>query len=296
MQFTVRTVEDVVNTTPRHVDRLPVEYAVGLGRLPGNPIPALKWRAPKATETVNPRAVINHRQARALLAAVRRLSPALVAFFAVRYYAALRPSEAVDLRKEALSSPEKGWGELYLSTSAPSASRSWSRSGTRREPRQLKHRGADEVRIVPSPPELTAILRDHLIEHGTTADGRLFRGVRGGSRLARRYVTRAHGDPVPHICPTREIHSGRSSGPAGASRASAASQLAFTVTRAGGGAGRSGSLIRSPSTTAQTRRNARALSRSIPAARMRSSTVAVLEVSGEASSGMAASSTGPPTS
>ncbi len=157
-----------------------VEYAVELGRLAGNPIPALKWRAPKATETVNPRVVINHGQARALLTAVRRLSPTLVAFFAVMYYAALRPGEAVELRKEALSLPETGWGEVYLSTSAPSVGRSWSRSGTRREPRQLKHRGADEVRIVPSPPELTAILREHLDEHGTTADGRLFRGVRGG--------------------------------------------------------------------------------------------------------------------
>jgi hypothetical protein len=48
------------------------------------------------------------------------------------------------------------------------------------EPRQLKHRGFDEVRIVPSPPELTALLRAHLDEHGTTPDGRLFRGVRGG--------------------------------------------------------------------------------------------------------------------
>lgn len=124
--------------------------------------------------------VINHGQARALLAAVRQLSPGLEAFFAVMYYAALRPSEAVDLRKEALSLPEKGWGELYLSTSAPSAGRSWSRSGTRREPRELKHRATDEVRIVPSPPELTAILREHLTKHGTTTDGRLFRGVRGG--------------------------------------------------------------------------------------------------------------------
>lgn len=83
----------------------------------------------------------------------------------------------MDLRKEALSLPASGWGELYLSTSAPSAGRSWSESGTRREPRQLKHRGAEEVRIVPSPPELTALLRAHLDEHGTTPDGRLFRGV-----------------------------------------------------------------------------------------------------------------------
>jgi integrase len=32
----------------------------------------------------------------------------------------------------------------------------------------------------PRPPELTAILREHLDEHGTAPDGRLFRGVRGG--------------------------------------------------------------------------------------------------------------------
>lgn len=159
-----------------------VEYAVELGHLTGNPIASIKWRAPKVTEAVNPRVVINHTQARALLAAVRQLHSGapLVAFFAVMYYAALRPGEAVDLRKEALSIPTKGWGELYLSTSAPSAGRAWSQSGTRREPRQLKHRGVEEVRIVPCPPELTALLRRHLNEHGTSPDGRLFRGVRGG--------------------------------------------------------------------------------------------------------------------
>ncbi|MEU6700471.1 hypothetical protein [Pseudonocardia sp. NPDC046786] len=44
----------------------------------------------------------------------------------------------------------------------------------------MKHRAAEEVRVVPSPPELTALLRAHLDEHGTTPDGRLFRGARGG--------------------------------------------------------------------------------------------------------------------
>jgi integrase len=159
-----------------------VEYAVELGHLSGNPVASIKWRAPKVAEAVNPRVVINHSQTRALLAAVEGLpsgSP-LVGLFAVMYYAALRPAEAVDLRKEALSLPAQGWGELYLSTSAPSAGRTWSEAGTRREPRQLKHRGVDEVRIVPSPLELTAILRKHLAEHGTAQDGRLFRGVRGG--------------------------------------------------------------------------------------------------------------------
>ncbi|MCU1628251.1 MAG: integrase family protein [Pseudonocardia sp.] len=159
-----------------------VEYAVELGHLTGNPISSIKWRAPQVTEAVNPRVVINHGQARKLLDAVRQLPSGgpLVAFFAVMYYSALRPGEAVDLRKESLSLPKRGWGELDLSTSAPSAGRSWSESRTRREPRQLKHRGAEEVRVVPCPPELGTLLREHLDEHGTTPDGRLFRGVRGG--------------------------------------------------------------------------------------------------------------------
>jgi hypothetical protein len=46
-----------------------------------------------------------------------------VALFGTMYYAALRPSEAVDLHKDALSIPAKGWGELYLSSSSPSAGR-----------------------------------------------------------------------------------------------------------------------------------------------------------------------------
>lgn len=56
---------------------------------------------------MNPRVVINHRQAGALLDGVRaqRSGSALAAFFGVLYYAALRPGEAVDLRKEALTLP-----------------------------------------------------------------------------------------------------------------------------------------------------------------------------------------------
>jgi integrase len=91
-----------------------LEYAVELGHLPTNPIPLIKWRAPKLTEAVNPRVVINHSQARALLDAVARLRPSLKAFFGVMYYAALRPAEAVDLRKGALTLPRLGWGELFL--------------------------------------------------------------------------------------------------------------------------------------------------------------------------------------
>ncbi|MEU6700472.1 hypothetical protein [Pseudonocardia sp. NPDC046786] len=64
-----------------------VEYAVELGHLSANPITSIKWRAPKLSEAVNPRVVINHRQARDLLAAVRQLPSGdrLAAFFGVMY-------------------------------------------------------------------------------------------------------------------------------------------------------------------------------------------------------------------
>jgi hypothetical protein len=50
-----------------------VEYAVELGHLSGKPVASIKWRAPKVTEAVNPRVVINHGQAREQLDAVQAL-------------------------------------------------------------------------------------------------------------------------------------------------------------------------------------------------------------------------------
>ncbi|MFD1498215.1 hypothetical protein ACFSIL_17555, partial [Streptosporangium lutulentum] len=53
-------------------------------------------------------------------------------------------------------------------------------SGSTHEERGLKHRGRDDVRPVPIPPELVKILRQHIDEYGTGEDGRLFRSERGG--------------------------------------------------------------------------------------------------------------------
>lgn len=63
------------------------------------------------------------------------------------------------------------------------------RSGARRDRRQLKQRGKGEVRPVPCPPPLTALLHDHMARHGTAADGRLFRSLTGGD-LAESTVAR----------------------------------------------------------------------------------------------------------
>lgn len=157
------------------------EYAVERRLLLRNPITNVAWKAPRTVRGVDKRVVVNAVQARALLDAVRQQEPSgarLVAFFGAMYFAALRPGEAVTLRRPNLLLPANGWGELLLERSTPEAGASWTDNGRRREERELKHRAVGETRSVPCPPPLTALLHEHLAAFGTTADGRLFRGVR----------------------------------------------------------------------------------------------------------------------
>lgn len=174
-----------------------MEYAHELRILDANPIPALKWRAAKVSSQVDRRSVVNPRQARALLEAVRAQRPSgprLVALFGVMYYAALRPEEAINLSIDQVLLPplawnhnteqweepaeDDGWGELHLRNASPDVGREWTDDGTERETRQLKHRAYGETRIVPVHPELVKLLRAHLRESSTADDGRLFTGVR----------------------------------------------------------------------------------------------------------------------
>jgi len=169
-----------------------MDYAVELGLLDANPIRTLKWTTPKVSSQVDRRSVVNPSQARALLEAVRVQHPSgprLVAFFAVMYYAGLRPEEAINLRADNIVLPlqtqnteqdDDDWGELHLRTATPDAGSDWTDDGRQRERRQLKHRAEGDSRLVPSHPELTKILRDHLAQFGSAPDGRLFSGVRGG--------------------------------------------------------------------------------------------------------------------
>jgi integrase len=143
--------------------------------------------------------VVNPRQARALLDAVKIQRPSgarLVAFFAVMYYAGLRPEEAISLVRENVTLPEliwneekqewrepaDNWGELHFREPTPDAGREWTDDDNHRERRrQLKHRAEGQGRRVPCPPELTVILREHLREHvAEGSQARLFTGVRGG--------------------------------------------------------------------------------------------------------------------
>jgi integrase len=159
------------------------EFAVERKCIDSNPVPTVKWKAPKASGQIDRRSVVNPVQARVLLDAVRetrRSGPRLVAFFALMYFSALRPEEAANVRKHNLSLPETGWGMAYLDEATPYAGPDWTNDGAQRDRRQLKNRERGESRPVPMPPELTALLHRHLAEFGTGQGGRLFPGERAG--------------------------------------------------------------------------------------------------------------------
>ena len=60
------------------------------------------------------------------------------------------------------------------------AGSAWTSTGKSHPPAGLKHRPDGAIRVVPIPPVLVSMLCHHLGDHGTTPDGRLFRGARGG--------------------------------------------------------------------------------------------------------------------
>jgi len=157
-----------------------LSYAVELGLLPANPINQVQWRAPTAAAAIHPAAVASPAQVGAILAQVNSTRPELTAFFGCLYHAALRPAEAVALRGEDLILPEDRRGKIILTSACPRTGTPWTSTGTPHEPRGLKHRPAGATRVVPIPPVLVRMLRRHLDEYGSTPDGRLFRGARGG--------------------------------------------------------------------------------------------------------------------
>jgi integrase len=172
-------------TWRRSVFTTVLNHAVDDEHLVTNPVASMKrkGKTPKAREAVDRRCVANPSQARLLLASVAntpRSGKRLVAFFGVIYYAAVRPEEAVELRRGNLDLPAEGWGWITLESAAPEVDKHWADSGVRHEPRELKHRAVGETRRVPCPPELTALLHAHLRQFPTGKDGRLFCGERGG--------------------------------------------------------------------------------------------------------------------
>ncbi|GAA4092269.1 tyrosine-type recombinase/integrase [Nonomuraea soli] len=168
-----------------------LELAVEQKVFSSNPLDGVKWSAPKAATTVDPRTVVNPDQARQLLDAVakvgRKRGARLKALFACVYYAALRPEEVAALRETNLTLPESGWGLIVLEGARPQATKRWSDSGETHEDRALKHRAKKDTREIPIPPALVAILREHIEKFGTAKDGRLFRTAKEGTYSSSAY-------------------------------------------------------------------------------------------------------------
>lgn len=169
-----------------------ISYLIEKGILTENPLEEVKVKRPSAKlRQVDRRSVANPVQARTLLLAMEEAAPRLTAFFALMYFAALRPEEATNLRKHNLSLPESGWGEIHLEAATPEISAEYSDNGVASEERSLKHREDFVDRTVPCPPELTEHLHRHLDRFGTAPDGRLFWGTRSRGRLSSTVYGRA---------------------------------------------------------------------------------------------------------
>ena len=130
-------------TRKRAVFHGAIGYAVELGLLPANPIGLVRWRAPRAAAAVSPATVASPAQVRTILAQVARIRPELAAFFGCLYYAALRPEEAVALRRADLTLPARGrgrgLGEIILTAAYPRTGSAWTSTGNSRDAIQ-RHR------------------------------------------------------------------------------------------------------------------------------------------------------------
>ncbi|WP_460069519.1 tyrosine-type recombinase/integrase [Streptomyces sp. YKOK-I1] len=164
-----------------------LEHAVVAGELPENPLQRARRKHIGSNDVVDRRVLVNALQARQLLAGVsyvgswqRCRGRRLTAFYAVLYYAGLRPAEAVGLRLSDCDLPDAGWGTLTLRETRPVSGKQWTDSGERHDRRGLKAREAKSDRPVPIPPILVAILRAHLDTFGTAKEGRVFGNERGG--------------------------------------------------------------------------------------------------------------------
>jgi integrase len=166
-----------------------LNFAVEKGYLPHNPLRDVRVKRRPVAGAIGPRVVVNPDQARDLLGAAHELGPAVHAYFACLYFAALRPAEARNLRRADLELPETGWGRIMLHGGYQESGAAWTDDGERGEERHLKHRAETETRPVPAHPELVMALRSHLDKFGTGVGGRLFvtRTGRGGHPIAAPY-------------------------------------------------------------------------------------------------------------
>ena len=122
----------------------------------------MRWRAPRAAAAVSPATVASPAQVRAILTQVSRIKPELAAFFGCLYYAALRPEQAVALRRDNLILRARGRGKVIPTAACPRTGSAWTNTGKSHEQTGLKHRPDGAIRVVPIPPVPVSMLCHHL--------------------------------------------------------------------------------------------------------------------------------------
>ena len=176
----------------RRVMHRVLAYAVRKKRLDKNPLSKANlpegWTPPeKPEEAIDPRSVGSPELVAGMLTVTsyvgRRQGPRFVAFFGCMFYAMMRPAEVTSLTKDGCHLPETGWGRLIFSDSSPAAGREFTDDGRVHDDRGLKGRDRQgrartrtararrATRNVPIPPELVALLRQHLEQFGPAPAG-----------------------------------------------------------------------------------------------------------------------------
>lgn len=110
------------------------------------PLKRVKTRRRAPSDAVDSRTVINPSGARTSLASIADDRPDLHALFACLYFAALRPSEARNLRRSNLIRPRgDAWGEIVLAGSYDGSGAGGTDSGKSSAERELKHRAPGDT-------------------------------------------------------------------------------------------------------------------------------------------------------
>ncbi|WP_329117437.1 tyrosine-type recombinase/integrase [Streptomyces sp. NBC_01465] len=171
----------------RRVLNVAMEYAIKHRILHSNSLPKGRGATPQTSNAVDRRALINPQRMARMLDRIRRRPRGgrrLYAYFATVYYTGPRPEEAVALYVDDVTLPpedaEDQWCDVLFHTAQPEVGKNWTDDGEIREERGLKGRAEDDTRVVPGPPALTKILREHIKKEELKPGDRLFQGEKGG--------------------------------------------------------------------------------------------------------------------
>jgi integrase len=150
-----------------------MRWGVVEGKVAANPIDSLKkWERPSTTTKIRR---VDKRQVPGMDYLVQILDTCrqfgldgdpmalrVLVLIAILALAGLRPSEGRALHVEDFTLPERGWGNLTFGRRTTSPGRMFTDDGEPDEHGSLKWRDCDDLRDVPLPPMLVAIVRRHI--------------------------------------------------------------------------------------------------------------------------------------